>query len=206
MITQDQDKRWNSLSEEQRAEYRKEFQQESKKYHQNIKHCDRENDFEYYTGYSNGVISTLEDLFGEHNLKPNPLTYNDVIKELFKNGAWQVAGHADPREFAFKADANDHYFLNCSSEKQGQKLSAINRLLNVAKFLNRNEDGTDWVPDWEDILELKYYPLIDHDELQSGITEVVNRSIVYFRSHKLFETAIQILGEETIKLALSFDY
>ena len=69
MTKQEQDKLWNDLSEEKKKEYRKEFQQESESYNKSIKHCDIENDFEYYTGYSNGVICTLEEIFGEHNIK-----------------------------------------------------------------------------------------------------------------------------------------
>ena len=82
MDKEQQDKLWNDLSEEKKKEYRKEFQQESESYHLNVKHCDEENGFEYRTGYSNGVISTLEDLFGEHNINPIKIkTWEDVGKE-----------------------------------------------------------------------------------------------------------------------------
>lgn len=79
-----QDKLWNELSEEQRAEYSKEFQQETKKYSEDVKHCDSENDFEYNTGYSYGVITTLEAIFGSHNLNPKPKirTWEDVCKRV----------------------------------------------------------------------------------------------------------------------------
>ena len=78
MTREEQNKLWNDLPEEQKKEYREEFQQES--------------ELEYRTGYSYGVICTLEELFGQHNLKP-ALTYEDVARELFegKSGYYGIA-------------------------------------------------------------------------------------------------------------------
>lgn len=184
MTKQEQDKLWNDLSNEKKKEYRKEFQQESKSYNINLKHCDEENGFEYRTGYSNGVISTLEDLFGSHNLQPK-LTYEDVENELIKLGKGfplAVAGETN---------------------LQGKKLIAINKLLNVAKFLNKNEDGT-LVPDFKDSNQEKWYIFIDRDGDVHVDEELdgLNSRIVYFRTEALAKQAVEILGEEVIRTAL----
>lgn len=147
-----------------------------------------------------GAIAQIEWTFGAHNLKPT-LTYGGMTKELFKNGAWQVAGREYPSEFVFNEGANEHYFLNCTSEKQGQKLLAISRLLNVAKYLNG-----DWKPDWEDCRQGKYGIDITDGDITVTHTATYQTSIVYFRTQELAEQAIQILGEETIILALTTDY
>lgn len=75
--------------------------------------------------------------------------------------------------------------------------------MNVAKYLNG-----DWKPNWKDLDEHKYY--IRYYEaphsLQIGEAFVIYSDIVYFKSSKLARQAIEILGEETIKLALSTDW
>ena len=92
---------------------------------------------------------------------------------------------------------------NATSRKQLEKLLAINMLMNVAKYRN---DG--WQPDWSKEEEGKYYIQIENVSKNLGIdcTGLFNSAIVYFKSEELAEQAIEILGEETIKLALSTDY
>lgn len=83
------------------------------------------------------------------------------------------------------------------------KIMAISQLMAVAKYLN---DG--WVPDWKDKYMPKYYIV------QCGCNNVVsideiytqNSELVHFKSKKLAQKAIDILGEDTIKTALSSDY
>ena len=203
MTKQEQDKNWALLSEESKYHYQTEYKNRIKDSKREIEDPEGGGDLTVLT--SQYIADDLEKIFGKHNLQSS-LTYEDVIKELFKNGAWQVAGREYPREFVFNEGANDHYFLNCASQKQSEKLVAINNLLNVAKFLNKNEDGSDWVPDWEDIYEQKYYPLIDNDGLQSAVTEEMNHSIVYFRTVELFDKAVKILGEDAIRTALMTGY
>lgn len=109
------------------------------------------------------------------------LTYNDVIKKL-----------------KFNTNVN----TKCTSGKQGEKLFAINNLMNVAKYLN---DG--WYPDWEEHNnEFKWYINLYHSTIDIRYTTHYNGSFVYFKSEELAQQAIEILGEETIKLALSTDW
>lgn len=191
MTREEQDKLWKDLSEEQRAGYRKEFQQETKKYDTDVKYCDRENDFEYYTGYSHGVATTLEELFGSHNLSPS-LTYEDVERKVFPEHRLGIIDITLP----------------VFSGRHAEKLDAQNKLIVVAKYLNKNEDGSDWTPDWSNGDEPKYSFCYDGADNCLKIQDEYNwcHSFVYFRTKELAEQAIQILGEETIKLALSTDY
>ena len=150
----------------------------------------REQYAEQQTMSESGVPKLLEELFGKHNLQPS-LTFGDVTRELFGTGI------DEKTQFAT---------VPCMGRKWVNKIHAIGSLLVVAKFLNKYKDGSDWVPDWKDTFEEKYYPVIDDDGLQSGTTEQMNHSIVYFRKDELFDKAVQILGEEVIRTALTTDY
>lgn len=131
----------------------------------------------------------------------NKLTYEDVAEELFKDKRGfftNKCGEVCPALF------NEINYLdsnNCTSEKQAEKLLAINKLMNVAKFLNG-----DWKPNWNE--SDKKYAFIIKSIGRIDITywhkDIHN--IVYFKSVDLAQQAIEILGEETIKLALSTDW
>lgn len=73
--------------------------------------------------------------------------------------------------------------------------------MNVTKYLN---DG--WQPDWNDKQESKYYLQKDNDTIIVSYVKYNCSDSVYFKSIKLAEQAIEILGKETIKLALSTDW
>lgn len=129
------------------------------------------------------------------------LTYEDVVKELF--------------------DGNDNYYINAiskvkkasvlrthsgannfTSKKQAEKLLAINKLMNVAKYLNG-----DWKPDWDANKKIKFYIYInEYNEVTILGTFHYNVSVVYFKSKEDAQQAIEILGKKTIRLALSTDW
>lgn len=110
----------------------------------------------------------------------------------------------------------DHYYTNADgiiketsigwscpnaapTEYQLQRLLALNKLMNVAHYLN---DG--WEPDWKKATQYKYFMYYNNTKkiFQIDSNTFVNYGIVYFKSRELVEQAIEILGEETIKLAL----
>lgn len=143
-------------------------------------------------------MSAYLQLFGKENLQPQPLTYEDVARELFKDSALEADFYKS--EYAF-----DTYPLNCTSQKQAEKLLAINKLLNVAKFLNK-----DWKPDFEDKDEInKVWSLgIDEGIIRAYYVDKYGAiaEIVFFRTKALTEQAVQILGEDTVRLALDSNY
>lgn len=73
--------------------------------------------------------------------------------------------------------------------------------MNVAKWLN---DG--WQPDWTNPHERGWYLSVrDEDKIEVNYSNY-KCGDVYFRTEKLAKQAIEILGEETIRLALCTDY
>lgn len=126
-----------------------------------------------------GKRKMLRGLYGEHNLKP-ALNYEDILK--WSNGK----------------DLTKLY----------KKLEAIGDLILVAKYLNKNEDGSDWVPDWMNNSEKKWYIFIDRDGDVHVDEELdgLNSRIVYFRTEELAQQAIQILGEDVVRTALTTIY
>ena len=94
--------------------------------------------------------------------------------------------------------------INCTSKKQAEKLLAINKLMNVAKYLNG-----DWKPNWDNDKEYKYWIGVKEcysKELYIEHSSSFSFSFTYFKSEELAKQAIEILGEETINLALSTDW
>lgn len=128
------------------------------------------------------------------------VTYNDVAEILFKENAVYITSYGD-----IAVDINPRKVeegIYTTSKKQAEKLSAINKLLNVAKYLNG-----DWKPDWNNCNECKYYIRIDaYNEVQTGYANSTCSDIAYFKTIELAKQAIEILGEEIIRLALSTDW
>lgn len=128
--------------------------------------------------------------------------YDYVANKLFPDGEMHFyidSGGCINR--IVNVEFNCTYKNNANSKKQLKKLLAINMLMNVAKYLN---DG--WQPNWNDTKEAKYYIVISDYGNQIHRNTISNNSIVYFKSEELANKAIEILGEETIKLALCTDY
>lgn len=133
------------------------------------------------------------------------LTYEDVAEELFKDKKGYYTNKFGTILPDVLYDSQYLYINNCTSEKQVQKLLAINKLMNVARYLNG-----DWQPNWgnNDGHEYKYYLFIDYPGNKIEIAYIVSccSDGIYFKSEELAQQAIGILGEETIKLALSTDW
>lgn len=136
------------------------------------------------------------------------LTYDDIAKELFHN-KYTYYPYSSPNRDTDIQHTNIgnidfvSFPLNCVSKKQVDKLFAIGKLMNVAKRLNG-----DWQPDWNNKQENKYALVLTNNnrEIINPDYQTVNRCFVYFKTSKLAEQAIEILGEETIKLALCTDW
>jgi hypothetical protein len=131
--------------------------------------------------------------------KKKGLTYEDVAEKLFKGRKTYFLGTLAHIDY-FIPEANGIYLANnASSEKQLQRLLAINKLMNVAEYLN---DG--WKPDWKDPLKSKWYILWDNcsNKFEIGYRNSYTSGPVYFKTPDLALQAIEILGEEEVKLAL----
>ena len=83
-----------------------------------------------------------------------------------------------------------------------KKILALNNLMLVAKYLNKN-----WVPEFNRYRQAKYYITISDNKLSIDRCYCVNKGAgIFFRMEELAQQAIELLGEETIKLALSPNY
>ena len=137
--------------------------------------------------------------------KEKKLTYESVAIELFSNKqGWYIEANGDicfiNRHPKYERFLSANSFI---SHKQAEKLLAINKLMIVAKYLNG-----DWKPDWCVYNQYKYYICYVHNYLRIEVefNTVEQGNSIYFKSKELAKQAIEILGEETIKLALSTDY
>ena len=118
------------------------------------------------------------------------ITYEDVINNIkAKNIGVSV-------QFGFTKIGADCFI---TSEKQLEQLLALNKLINVAKYLNG-----DWKPNFKDSNCHKYYITYDSDskKLMTWFKQFMNDGSVYFKSEELAHQAIDILGKEEVKKAL----
>lgn len=108
------------------------------------------------------------------------ITYEDIVKKLYPGKCYYIN--------------NNH-----TSEKQICQLLYLNKLMNVAKYLNG-----DWEPDWNDKFQDKYCIYYDYTDLRLkvNIGKTSCYGSVHFKSLELAKQAIEILGEDEVKKAL----
>ena len=146
-------------------------------------------------------IDTEKSTFECIKFKPEKLTYEIIAYALFTNKeAYYIERNGDinsfiPDDFGINLEEAPN---NCVSKEQCEKLLALNKLINVAKYLNG-----DWKPNYNDEAQTKYYIYLYGDEINIEGWSKSNFGIPCFKSEGLAKQAIEILGEETIKLALS---
>lgn len=141
-------------------------------------------------------------------VEKKPTNYNDVARKLFNNKYYFINDCGHIKHFSNCTTNRDFYdeclcdANNASSEKQLQKLLAINKLMNVAKYLNK-----DWHLDWNDHSLKWSFEIRDNERILCTSSWYHSQiSPVYFKTKELAKQAIEILGEETIRLALCTDY
>lgn len=124
------------------------------------------------------------------------LTYEKIAEKLFQyEKHYYIAGDGGIMGTSIGWSCPN----TAPTEHQLQKLLALNKLMNVAYYLN---EGSNF--NWKDHSEYKYFIYYNNNKkiFQIDSNTFVNYGIVYFKSKELAEQAIEILGEETIKLAL----
>lgn len=86
---------------------------------------------------------------------------------------------------------------NCKSLEHIEQWLSLNDLLNTSRFLNK-----EWKPDWNNNNQEKYViELTSDDNLNIKKTDIPCH-FVYFKSEEIAENAINILGENKIKIIL----
>ena len=118
------------------------------------------------------------------------ITYKDVINNIkAKNIGVSV-------QFGLTKIGTDCFI---TSEKQLEQLLALNKLINVAKYLNG-----DWEPDFTDNKQQKWFIEynVESSILDTDFAISYKSSVVYFKTSELAHQAIEILGEKEIKVTL----
>lgn len=122
--------------------------------------------------------------------KKSEITYDKIEEELYTKDTIRMVGFA-----------RKNVYFNFHSIQQAEKVEAINKLLNVAKYLNGNESLDK---------DKTYYAIYYSNESNKlGIYETRSSyiyHIAYFKTQELANRAITILGEEVIKKALQVNY
>lgn len=129
-------------------------------------------------------------------VKPKELTYDEVSRKLFvgkrvyyMGSTGKVSSVTIPID-ASLCDPND-----APTENQVKQLLALNKLFNVAYYLNEG-----WVPDWRDSAESKYCITLYKERIEVNERRSVHYAgSVHFKSEPLAQRAIVILGEKSIK-------
>lgn len=114
-------------------------------------------------------------------------------------------GEISPQPDMGNGGEGEEIELNSSTSKeQLEAILALNQLCNVAKYLNK-----DWLPDFNNTNEKKYYFYINKNKLQTSWgwgDWWGDGGSVFFKSEKLIIKALEILGKETIKRALTLNH
>ena len=143
-----------------------------------------------------------------------PITYDDICRELFLNkDAWFL--NHDTIDSWVQTLSNFRDLDNCTSKAQAKRMIAFNKLQNIAKYLN---DG--WKPNFDDILQEKFYisyvgdepesdllvDLLKSDQVYCKVDEPVYESSIYFKTEKLACEAIRLMGKESLNDLFSTDW
>lgn len=131
--------------------------------------------------------------------KGNPITYDDVLKELYyEKTAYWVSSSNIRHTKTGKGFYND--INNCASEAQCKRMVAFNKLQNIAKYLNKG-----WKPNFPGSNNYAIcknyaggYSLLGNHKRQAGA--------IYFRTKDLANEAIRLMGEESLNDLFSTDW
>lgn len=130
-------------------------------------------------------------------LKDKQLTYEEICEKLFEDGVYyiNILGKIWPSTFGCKSGSDPN---NATTEHQLQCILTKNKLANVAKYLNNG-----WKPSKDEHVftitccgDFKNKPIVSEHYFGTG------ENLVLFQTQKKAKQAIEILGEETVKLAL----
>jgi len=137
--------------------------------------------------------------------KIEQITHASIVRNFWaenREPCWYITpnGKLDTKD-SIHLKGDDGNFSTTNS--QLISILALNKLCNVAKYLNG-----DWLPDWNDDGVCKVYIQINHqrDALSINMNSFIQPGHIYFKSEELAKQAIEILGEEEIRDALTLNH
>lgn len=128
--------------------------------------------------------------------KDKPFTYDDMCQKLFRDRYCCLSGYGQISENG----RNENFRTVPSNAKTTHQLECIlakNKLANTARYLNG--EWNNYFNDLHYIIWMNHITRSLHVEQATISSEY---STIIFKSRKLAKQAIEILGEETVKLAL----
>lgn len=136
--------------------------------------------------------------------KPKKISYKNISEKLFYGGSdfYFTDAYGSIIKNLKNHDTSQDSITdpnNSTSKEQLESILALNKLCNVAKFLNG-----DWVPS---IVGTKYLiGMEDNNKLYITWQSSCIQSHCYFKTEELAQQAIDILGEEEIRKALTLNH
>lgn len=154
-------------------------------------------EFKIPEGYIFDKDNSTENIIRFKPIKKK-ITYQDVKEKLFPESH---SSFYFGKEGAIVQTFNIKYLskelLLATSQRQLQQIRALNKLMNVAKYLNG-----DWEPNWNDEFEDKIYFYYSSGKLNICAKRYSNFGCVCFKTIDLAHQAVEILGKEEVKKAL----
>lgn len=130
----------------------------------------------------------------------NPITYDAICKELFLNKKTYWLGSCEVNMST--SGHNSCYDINNStSEAQVKRLVAYNKLMNIAKYLNKG-----WKPNFTDGTQNWLISKIRNEEYKAMFSYSDNCGIVCFKSKCLVNEAIRLMGKDSLNDLFSTDW
>lgn len=129
-----------------------------------------------------------------------PITYDDICKDLFYNKDAYYLDESNKVSSRVMTSSNYNDFDNCTSIAQTKRMIAFNKLQNIAKYLNKG-----WGPDFCD-LEEKWAIVKERGGFTPKYNQFTNDASVYFKSERLTNEAIRLMGKESLNDLFSTDW
>lgn len=140
----------------------------------------------------------------EHETAPddkegNPITYDDICKELFLNKRTYWLGNKKIN-YLYSDEYNNNDLNNCTSIAQAKHVAAFIKLQNIAKYLNNG-----WKPKFG--YDNENWAIVkDRESFTPRYNQYTNDGSVYFKSKELTNEAISLMGEESLNDLFSTDW
>ncbi len=128
-------------------------------------------------------------------------SYEDVAKKLFsERETWFFS--TENCDIDCNTNGVNQYATpdNCPTESQLESILALNKLCNVAKYLNGY-----WLPIADNMGYVIYSDMLNDEYVVEAGTNITT-STIYFKTKELAQQAIFILGEEEIRKALMLNH
>lgn len=128
-----------------------------------------------------------------------PITYDDILKELFLDKIASWVGRTKIYT-ATIGGVNYNDQNNCTTEAQAKRLLAFNKLMNIAKYLNK-----EWKPTFG-LGKQNWSICKEGDNYLALWGETTEYSPVYFKSEGAANEAIRLMGEDSLNDLFSTDW